>query len=140
MTPDEAARHGIEINRDGQRRSAWNLLSRPGIDIARLHAVWPELAGIDAKIANQLEIEASYAVYLQRQEDDIRAVRRDEQLAIPDAIDFGSVSGLSRELAGRLAKFRPANLGQAARLEGMTPAALTLIAAHARRAMHGRAA
>jgi len=140
LTPDAAAGFGLEMNRDGQRRSAWNLLSRPGVDLVRLAAVWPELAAIDKASARQIEIEAGYAVYLERQEQDISAMRRDEALEIPGELDFGALSGLSAELVGRLRKARPANLGQAARMEGMTPAALTLIAAHARKARRGRAA
>jgi tRNA uridine 5-carboxymethylaminomethyl modification enzyme len=140
LTPDEASRFGLEINRDGQRRSAWNLLSRPGVDLPRLAAIWPELAAIDGATTRQIEIEAGYAVYLDRQDQDIAAMRRDEALEIPGELDFAMLSGLSAELVGRLRKTRPANLGQAARMEGMTPAALTLIAAHARKARRGRAA
>lgn len=133
LTPDEARSLGLDINRDGARRSAWNLLSRPGIDIARLAAIWPGLGQIEPAIAAQSEIEASYAVYLERQDRDIAAVRRDEAMALPDDLDFFALPGLSNEIAGRLGRTRPASIGQAARLEGMTPAALTLLVAHARR-------
>jgi tRNA uridine 5-carboxymethylaminomethyl modification enzyme len=137
LTPDEACAAGLEVNRDGIRRTAWNLLSRSGVTVARLAAIWPELAAVEPKIAAQSEIEAGYAVYLDRQERDIAAVRRDEAIALPDDLDFAAMPGLSNELAGRLARVRPASIGHAARLEGMTPAALTLLVAHTRRRRAG---
>jgi tRNA uridine 5-carboxymethylaminomethyl modification enzyme len=134
LTPDAAARHGLEVKKDGVRRTAFALLGLPGIDIRRLAQVWPALAAIPAAVAAQVETDARYAVYLDRQAADIAAFRRDEALPIPAALDYVGVPGLSAELRGRLAAVRPATLGQAGRIEGMTPAALTLVAGLARRA------
>ncbi|MCC6981892.1 MAG: tRNA uridine-5-carboxymethylaminomethyl(34) synthesis enzyme MnmG [Bauldia sp.] len=133
VTPNEAARHGIELNRDGARRRAYDLLSYPGIDIARLMPIWPELAAIPARIAAQIEVEAQYAVYLDRQDSDIEAFRKDEGIALPADLDYDSVSGLSNELRDKLVRIRPGNLGQASRIEGMTPAALGLLLSRAKR-------
>jgi tRNA uridine 5-carboxymethylaminomethyl modification enzyme len=140
LTPNQAARHGIALNRDGVRRTAFDLLSYPDIDMARLAVIWPELAGIDRSVAEQIEIDARYAVYLDRQEADIAAFRRDESVAIPTDLTYGTISGLSNELREKLEAACPATLGQAARIDGMTPAALTLVLAESkRRAASGRA-
>lgn len=133
LTPDEAERHGLKLNRDGVRRTAWNLLAHPGVDLARLRPIWPELAAIDAPTAGQIEIEAAYDVYLERQRNDIEATRRDEALAIPADLDYRQLSGLSNELVQKLEAARPASIGQAGRIEGMTPAALALLLAQSRR-------
>ncbi len=133
LTPQEAARHGLSINHDGQWRTGLDLLAYPDIDIARLSAIWPELRAIPAKTAEQIEIEAGYSVYLDRQPADIATFRRDEGLTIPDGSDYASIGGLTNEIREKLQAFRPRSVGQAARIEGMTPAALLLIAAHVRR-------
>ena len=133
LTPQEAARHGLSMNHDGQWRTGLDLLAYPDIDIARLSAIWPELRAIPAKTAEQIEIEAGYSVYLDRQQADIATFRRDEGLTIPDGSDYASIGGLTNEIREKLQAFRPRSVGQAARIEGMTPAALLLIAAHVRR-------
>jgi tRNA uridine 5-carboxymethylaminomethyl modification enzyme len=133
LTPDEAARHGLALNRDGVRRSAFELLAYPEIDIPRLVAIWPELGRIAEPIARQAEIDAQYAVYLERQRADIEALRRDEALALPPDLDYDAIPGLSNEVRERLAAVRPANLAQAARLDGVTPAALTRLLAHVKK-------
>ena len=134
VTPSEAARHGIALNQDGQRRTAFELLSYPGIGIADLARVWPDVFGrLDPDIAVHLEIDAKYAVYLERQAADVEAFRRDEGLLLGDDVDYASVSGLSNEARQRLAAARPRTIGHAARLDGLTPAALTLLAAHLKR-------
>jgi len=133
LTSAAAARAGLPINQDGQRRSAYALLSFPGIDLARLSAIWPELGEIDAETGARVETDARYAVYLDRQSADIESYRRDEQLALPSTLDYGEVGGLSAELRAKLSALRPRTLGQAQRIEGVTPAALTLLAARARR-------
>ncbi len=137
ITPTAAERHGLLLNRDGQRRTAYELLAHPGMSVARLAEVWPELAGLDRATAEALEIEALYAVYLRRQEADIAAFRRDESLAIPADFDYQAVPGFSNEVRQRLARIRPATLGQAARIEGVTPTAVTLLLAHVRRGEAG---
>jgi len=134
ITPTEAARHGVPVNHDGRRRSAFELLSLPEVGREELVRLWPEVAAIGLATFAQLEIEASYAVYLDRQEADIRRFRAEEQAAIPGDIDYAALPGLSAELRDKLMAVAPRTLGQAGRIEGMTPAALTLIAARARRA------
>ena len=138
LTPNEGARHGLSLNQDGQRRSAFDLLAYPDIDMARLAAIWPELQALPADVAEQVEIDAKYAVYLERQSADITLLRRDEALALPDDLAYGDLPGLSNELKQKLARVRPRTVGQAGRMEGMTPAALALLATHARRSPAAR--
>jgi tRNA uridine 5-carboxymethylaminomethyl modification enzyme len=133
ITPNQAARHGLRLNLDGVRRSAFELLSYADISVASLMAIWPELADLSPKIAEALEIDAKYAVFMERQQSDIAGFRRDESLALPDALDYAAMPGLSAELAMKLAALRPTTIGQASRMEGMTPAALALLAIHSRR-------
>jgi tRNA uridine 5-carboxymethylaminomethyl modification enzyme len=133
LTPTEAERHGLSLNRDGQRRTAFELLSFPSIGMADMARIWPPLAELPAKIAEQLEIDAKYDVYLARQAADIAAFRRDESLELPDDLDYGGLKGLSNEARQKLAALRPRTIGQAGRIDGITPAALTLLLAHVRR-------
>ncbi len=140
LTPSEAARHGLALNKDGQRRSAFELLSHPGIGIAQLAAIWPRFAELPPKIAEQLEIDALYDVYLSRQAADIAAYRRDESLELPDGLDYTQLPGLSNEAKQRLQSVRPRTIGQAGRIDGMTPAALTLLVAHLKRKRRGQGA
>jgi tRNA uridine 5-carboxymethylaminomethyl modification enzyme len=133
VTPKEAERHGLALKRDGHRRTAFELLAYPGIGIADLTPMWPQLGALAPKIAEQLEIDAKYAVYLDRQAADVAAYRRDETLELPPGLDYGDLPGLSMEVRQKLAAIRPRTLGQAGRIDGVTPAALTLLAAHVRR-------
>ena len=133
LTPNEAVRHGLALNHDGVRRSAYELLGRPDVDMAVLRGIWPELAGIDRFVSEQIEIEARYRVYLDRQSADIEAFRKEEGIALPADIAYSGMAGLSNELREKLALARPATLGQAARIDGMTPAALMLVLGEARR-------
>ncbi|MDX3977778.1 tRNA uridine-5-carboxymethylaminomethyl(34) synthesis enzyme MnmG [Shinella sp.] len=133
LSPNEAAGHGLKINQDGVRRSAYDLLAHPDIDYARLAAVWPELQHVAPRVRDAVEIEAAYSVYMNRQEKDIAEARREEERRIPDDFDFGTLPGLSIELRQKLAAARPSNLAQAARVDGMTPAALTLLLAYLKR-------
>lgn len=133
LTPQAGAQQGLAINQDGRRRSAYDLLSLPGVTLARLTQIWPELGRLAPKIAAQLEIDARYAAYLVRQDEDVAALRRDEGLAFPVAFDFSAVSGLSNELKQKLSAARPASLAHAGRIEGITPSALMLLAAHLKR-------
>ncbi|MDQ6704281.1 MAG: tRNA uridine-5-carboxymethylaminomethyl(34) synthesis enzyme MnmG, partial [Pseudomonadota bacterium] len=137
LTPSEAARHGLKVNCDGTRRTAFGLLALPGVSIGSLRVIWPELGEIVPKAAAQIEIDAKYAVYLDRQTKDIEAFRRDEALTIPDEIDYALLPGLSNEIRARLDLIRPRTMGQAGRIEGMTPAAMTLLAGKLRRAGAG---
>ncbi len=140
LTPSEAERHGIALNRDGVRRTAFDLLSRPELDLERLAAIWPKLSAIPAALRETVETDARYAVYLDRQASDVAALRRDEGVALPADLDYLTLPGLSMELRQKLAAIRPATLGQASRLEGMTPAALTLVLARAKAARRETAA
>ena len=133
LTPTEAARHSLGINRDGVRRTAFQLLSYPEITWDRLAAIWPELRAVPPTLADRLCTDATYAVYLDRQQADIAAFRKDEAIRLPASLDYGRIPGLSNEMRAKLEGVRPLTLGQAARIEGVTPAALTLLAAHARR-------
>ncbi|TPK82499.1 tRNA uridine-5-carboxymethylaminomethyl(34) synthesis enzyme MnmG [Mesorhizobium sp. B2-4-13] len=132
MTPNEAARHGLEINRDGVRRSGFELLAYPGVDVAWLAGVEPKFRDVDAKTAERLETEAKYSVYLDRQSTDVAQIRREESRLIPDSVDFAGVPGLSNELKQKMQARRPRSIAEAQRMEGMTPAALAIIVAHVR--------
>jgi len=133
ISSSQAQAKGLAVNQDGIARSAYELLSYPGIDIARLAAIWPQLDAFNPEVAEQLETDAHYAVYLQRQDADIVAFRRDEGLALPPDLDYALIKGLSIEARQKLAAAAPATLGQATRLEGITPAALTTLLVHVRR-------
>ncbi len=130
LTPTEAGRHGLEVNRDGRRRSAFDLLALPGVDLARLAAIWPQIGDVAPKIAAQVAIDARYAAYVRRQDLDVAALRKDEAIPIPAGFDFAALAGLSTEARQKLERHRPATLAQAARIEGITPAALLLLLAH----------
>jgi tRNA uridine 5-carboxymethylaminomethyl modification enzyme len=127
LTPSQARTRGLDVNRDGVVRSARDLLRYPDMDVARLAAIWPELGAMRPDVRGQVEIDALYAGYLDRQEADIRAFRKDEALVLDPALDYDTVPGLSVEVRQRLGRARPATLGQAARIEGVTPAALTAL-------------
>jgi tRNA uridine 5-carboxymethylaminomethyl modification enzyme len=133
MTPSALARQGIAVNADGIIRSAAELLAYPNIDIARLARFWPELAALTPEIAEQLEIDARYAGYLERQQKDIASFRNDEALLLPPDLDYAGVGSLSREIRDKLAVARPATLGAAARISGVTPAALVALLKHVKR-------
>ena len=134
LTPTEAARHGLALRRDGQRRSAFEILSYPEISIADLARIWPAFGELDTKVAGQLEIDAKYHVYLSRQAADVESYRRDESLVLGEDLDYATLPGLSYEVRQKLQLHRPRTIGQAGRIDGVTPAALTLLAAHLRRA------
>jgi tRNA uridine 5-carboxymethylaminomethyl modification enzyme len=133
VTPSEAERFGFALKKDGQRRTAFDLLSYPDFGMAEVVRIWPQLAELSPVIAEQLEIDAKYSVYLDRQAADIAAYQRDEALALPDDLDYAAMTGLSYEVRQKLAAVRPRTLGQAGRIDGITPAALMLLAAHLRR-------
>jgi len=132
-TPAQLAKRGLNVNQDGIRRSAFDLLRYPDVTWERLAAIWPTLNGVDTGSREQIEIDASYSGYLERQEADILAYRRDEALALPTDLDYAAVGSLSREIQDKLAQARPATLGAAARIQGVTPAAVTALLRHVRR-------
>jgi tRNA uridine 5-carboxymethylaminomethyl modification enzyme len=133
LTPREAGRVGIALNEDGQRRNLIQLLAYPQIGFDRLAEIWPDLKAWSPEVREQVEIDALYAGYLDRQAADVQAFRRDENLRLPTDLDYGRVGGLSHEAKEKLAAVRPLTLGQAARIEGITPGALTALLAHVRR-------
>jgi tRNA uridine 5-carboxymethylaminomethyl modification enzyme len=133
ITPNEAEKHGLALNKDGQRRSAFELLAYPAIELAAVAKIWPRLSDLAPPIAQQLEIEAKYDVYLQRQADDVESYRRDESFELPHEFDYATLPGLSNEVRQKLTALRPRTIGQAGRIDGITPAALALLVAHARR-------
>jgi tRNA uridine 5-carboxymethylaminomethyl modification enzyme len=133
LTPKEAERHGLALNKDGQRRSAFEILSYPDIEIADLARIWPRFGELPAKIAEQIEIDAKYEVYLSRQAADVAAYRSDESFALPDGLDYAALPGLSNEVKQKLIAQKPRTIGHAAKIDGVTPAALTLLVAHVRR-------
>ena len=132
-TPNEAGAAGIQVNRDGVRRSAFDLLAYPDIGFAELSRLWPEAAGFTSAVQEQVKIDAGYAVYLERQRADVAAFRRDEDLHIPEDFDFDSVTGFSNETRQKFRSIRPRTIGQAGRIDGITPAATTLLMAALRK-------
>jgi tRNA uridine 5-carboxymethylaminomethyl modification enzyme len=132
-TPSEARKAGIAVNADGLKRSAFDLLAYPGIGSADVTRRWPEIAGVPPATLEQLSIDAQYAVYLERQRADVVAMRRDEGVSIPDWVDYDAMPGLSMELRQKLAAQKPTTIAQAQAIEGMTPAAATLLLAIIRR-------
>ena len=133
LTPDEAARRGLNVNRDGKRRTAFELLSHPDISMARLMEIWPELAKLDPRARDDLETEARYASYLDKQKADIAVVRREEARTIPDELDIDGLRGLSNELKEKIRAGKPRTIAQAQKIDGMTPAAIGIIIAHAKK-------
>jgi tRNA uridine 5-carboxymethylaminomethyl modification enzyme len=133
LTPKEAADRGLKVNQDGQRRSAFQLLSYPTIGFDDLRAIWPELGATSPAVREQVEIDALYAGYLERQEADVIAFRKDENLRLPVDLDYAAVGGLSNEIRQKLTDARPVTLGQAGRIEGVTPGALTALLAHVKK-------
>jgi len=134
FTPKEATALGITVNADGQRRSVRDLLAFPGVTLETFRSVQPDLAGWSAEVREQVEIDAAYAGYLDRQTADAEALRREEQLSLPADLDYAGIGGLSAEVREKLALIRPHTLGQAGRIEGMTPGALTALLSHVKKA------
>jgi tRNA uridine 5-carboxymethylaminomethyl modification enzyme len=139
ITPNEAAKYGLALNRDGNRRSAFELLAYPDMAWDSLAAIWPQLGEVAPAIATHVEIDAKYDVYLARQTADVDAFRRDEGLLLTE-VDYDAVPGLSNEARHKLAAARPRTVGQAGRIDGITPAALGILAAYLRRQSRSRSA
>jgi tRNA uridine 5-carboxymethylaminomethyl modification enzyme len=137
ITPNEAGKHGLALNKDGQRRSAFELLAYPTIGLDDVAKIWPQLRDFPPPITQQLEIEAKYDVYMQRQAADVESYRRDESFELPSEFDYATLPGLSNEVRQKLGALRPRTIGQAGRIDGITPAALTLLVSHARRRKRG---
>ena len=127
LSPNALKDRGLLINQDGVKRTAFDVLAYPDVDLAKIRGIWPELVALDDRTGHQLAIEATYRNYLDRQDADIRAFRRDEALALPEDLNFDQIPGLSNEVRLKLAEARPATLGAAARIPGVTPAAVTAL-------------
>ena len=134
LTPNEAQKLGLPVKADGIRRDIGQLLAYPDVTLDRLTAVWPQIADWSAPVREQVEIDAAYSGYLDRQQADVDAFRRDENLRLPADLDYGAIGGLSNEVREKLRRVQPLTLGQAARIEGVTPGAITALLAHVRRA------
>lgn len=139
ITPNKAEQHGLSLNKDGQRRSAFELLSYPNLGLEEVGRIWPEFRELEPSIGEQLEIDAKYAVYLERQAADIESYRRDASFELPETLDYAVLPGLSTEIRQKLQSHKPRTIGHAGRIDGITPAALTLLVAHAKR-LKGRPA
>ena len=133
LTPSEAAKHGWRVNQDGQRRSTWEYLAYPDITMSDVETVMPEVPALDVRIKTQLGIEATYSSYIERQNDDVAALRREESLLLPTDLDYSAIGGLTNEVKSKLELIRPSTLGQASRIEGVTPGALTALLAFVKR-------
>ncbi|WHA41298.1 tRNA uridine-5-carboxymethylaminomethyl(34) synthesis enzyme MnmG [Agrobacterium larrymoorei] len=138
ITPTQALKQGLKLNQDGQKRSAYELLAYPEMYLETLKPIWPQLSLLEPRVAEVLEIEASYAVYMQRQNADIIDIKRDEDRIIPDDFDFQALSGLSNELKQKLLAAKPRNIAQASRVDGMTPAAISLVLALVKKGTYTR--
>ncbi len=134
LTSHQARRQGLDVNQDGRRRTAFDLLAYPSIGLDDILRIWPELRAFSAATLEAMAIEAGYAGYMERQQADILAFRRDEAVLIPEDFEYDQVGGLSNEVREKLERIRPRTLGQASRIEGMTPAALTLLLGYVKRA------
>jgi len=133
LAPNALIASGLAVNADGVERCAADLLARPDVNIRSLSNIWPELAAVSAEIAEQLETDARYAGYFERQERDVAALRRDEAMLLPAEVDYAKIGGLSAEVRQKLAAARPASLGAASRISGVTPAALVALLRHVKR-------
>ncbi len=138
ITPNEGAHQGLNLNHDGQRRTAFELLSYPTIEVADLARIWPQLGDFSTTITTQLKTDAIYAVYLDRQAADVASYRRDEALELPEDLEYAALPALSAEVRQKLGSIRPRTIGHAARIDGVTSAALTLLVAYARRRLPNR--
>jgi tRNA uridine 5-carboxymethylaminomethyl modification enzyme len=139
LSPNQAAKHGIKINQDGRKRDVFDLLSLPDVRFAEIAAIWPEFGDFAADVVDQLEIEALYAGYLDRQQADIVAFQRDEGVRLSSELPYDEIVGLSAETRQRLLTVRPTTIGQAGRIEGVTPAALAVVLAWVKKDANRRA-
>lgn len=127
VTPNELDKHGISINKDGVRRSVFELIGHPQIGFDKVLHIWPEFGAISKSAKDQIKIDAMYHGYLDRQNAEIREFRKEDSIIIPEAIDYANVPSLSNEVKQKLSKFRPATIGAAGRIPGVTPASLTAV-------------
>ncbi len=133
LSPNQAEKHGIKIAKDGLKRSAFEILSRKGVSFSKLREIWKDIPNAKAKEEEQIEISAHYSGYLDKQEADILAFRKDEAMFIPDNIDYNILSGLSNEVKAKFKQIRPKTFGQALRIDGITPAAAYILLSHVKK-------
>jgi len=132
-TPSKISKFGINIAKDGISRSAYQILSQKGVDMNKIREIWPQIDYFSKEIDNQIEINAHYRGYLKKQNADILAFKRDENLIIPLNIDYDSLSGLSNEVKSKFKQIMPKTMGQALRIDGITPAAVYILLSHVKR-------
>ena len=133
ISPSKAEKHAINIAKDGIFRSAEEILTYKGVDMSKVREIWPEIANYGSEIDEQIEINSHYRGYLKKQKADILAFKRDENLAIPDNLDYDQFSGLSNEVKAKFKQIRPKTMGQALRIDGITPAAVYILLSHVKR-------
>ena len=133
ITPSKIAKFGVNIAKDGIKRSANQILSQKSVDMDKIREIWPQIAYISREIDQQLEINSHYRGYLKKQNADILAFKRDENLIIPENLDYDRFSGLSNEVKTKFKKIRPKTMGQALRIDGITPAAVYILLSHLKR-------
>ena len=133
ITPSKVSKYGINIAKDGVNRNANQILSQKSVDMPKIREIWPEIKFISREIDEQLEINSHYRGYLKKQNDDILAFKKDENLVIPEKIDYDTFSGLSNEVKSKFKKIRPKTMGQALRIDGITPAAVYILLSHVKR-------
>ncbi len=138
LSPNQAEKHGIKIAKDGRKRSAFEILSRKGVSFSKLREIWKDIPNAGEKEEEQIEISAHYSGYLDKQEADILTFRKDEAMSIPDNIDYNILSGLSNEVKAKFKLIRPKTLGQALRIDGITPAAAYILLSHVKKGNRGR--
>ena len=133
ISPNQAEKHGVKIAKDGLKRSAFEILSRKGVSFSKLREIWKEIPNAGKKVEEQIEISAHYSGYLDKQEADILAFRKDEAMSIPHNIDYSILSGLSNEVKAKFKQIRPKTFGQALRIDGITPAAAYILLSHVKK-------
>ena len=133
ISPSKVAKYGVNIAKDGISRNAEQILSQKGVKMSKIREIWPEIPYKSKEIDEQLEINAHYRGYLTKQKADILAFKKDENLKIPEAVNYDSLSGLSNEVKSKFKKIRPKTMGQALRIDGITPAAVYILLSHVKR-------
>ena len=133
ITPTKASKYGLNIAKDGISRSATQVLGQKSVDMKKIREIWPEISYVSREIDEQIEISSHYKGYLKKQNADILAFKRDENLKIPDNLNYDSFSGLSNEVKSKFKKIRPKTMGQALRIDGITPAAVYILLSHLKR-------
>ena len=133
ISPSKADKYGIKIAKDGIFRSADEILTQKNVDMRKIREIWPEIIDHGKEVDEQIEINSHYRGYLKKQKADILAFKRDENLSIPDNIDYDQFSGLSNEVKAKFKQIRPKTMGQALRIDGITPAAVYILLSHVKR-------